>query len=178
MAVQARLFGWDHDHKRNSSCREDLLAASAQAQMLATPSLASHYVRLALQMRHMVLHRAAWIGAAVVGVAAGACFLGDLFGPAGPHAVQFQFSGDSTISSGVPTPIRVTLMVDGLPASEPPVQLAIPDTTVIRFRTNHDTIIGCRSGQGNIVARITTSLSPSIDTTFRIRVSGGPASCP
>jgi hypothetical protein len=65
-----------------------------------------------------------------------------------------------------------------VPVSEPPVQLAIPDTTVVRFRTTHDTIIGCRSGTGNVVARVTSSLSPSIDSVFTIRVNGGPFPCP
>ena len=111
-------------------------------------------------------------------LAAGACFLGDLFGDAGQGAVTFQWTGDSVMTSGVVKPIHVTLMVDGLPVTEPPVELTIPDTTVIRFRTTHDSIIGCRSGRGNVVASVRSSLSPFIDSVFSVRVSGGPASCP
>ena len=126
----------------------------------------------------MTPHRAVWMTATALGVAAaGGCFLSDLFGPTGPHRVTFQWTVDSTISTGVPTPIAVALLVDGLPASEPPVRLSIPDTTVIRFRTNHDTIIGCKAGRGDVVASITTSLSPSVDSVLSIKVSGGPA-CP
>jgi hypothetical protein len=110
-------------------------------------------------------------------VAAGACALGDLFGPAGSGDVRFEFTGPSTISRGVATAIAVSLRVDGVPVTEPPIELSIPDTSVIQFRTTHDTIIGCRAGDGDIVARISSSLSPSIDTVFTIRVTGGSA-CP
>ena len=110
--------------------------------------------------------------------AVGACFLSDLFGTAGHSQVVFQWTGNSDIRSGEATPIHVSLVINGLPVSEPPVELAIPDTTIVRFRTTQDTIIGCRSGTGNVVARVTSSLSPSIDSVFTIHVSGGPANPP
>jgi len=122
--------------------------------------------------------RAARITICILGaVAGGACFLGDLFGPAGSGDVRFLWTGDTVLTSGVATPISVSLTVDGLLITEPRVELAIPDTTVLKFGATHDTIIGCRSGRGEVVARVNSSLSPFIDSAFSIHVTGGPA-CP
>lgn len=119
-----------------------------------------------------------WIcGVAVCAAASGACFFEDLFGPAGSGLVTFQWSGDSVLSVGVPRPFTITVLIDGVPTTYP-VTLAIPDTTVITFATTPDSVVGKRPGQGHVVASIRSSLSPSIDTSFRVRVTGGPPSGP
>jgi hypothetical protein len=153
------------------------LARRKTTQLLATRSLISHYVSVNLLTRPMPTRVAALLVCLCGSFAAGACFLSDLFETAGQGAVTFQWTGDSVLTTGVPRPIRVTLMVDGVPVSEPQVELTIPDTTVIRFRTTHDSIVGCRSGRGNVVASVRSSLSPFIDSVFSVRANGGPA-CP
>lgn len=110
-------------------------------------------------------------------IATGACFFQDLFGPAGSGSVTFQWTGDTVLSVGVPRPFTVSVLIDGVPTNFS-VELAIPDTTVIAFGTTSDSVVGKRPGHGDVRASIRSSISPSIDTLFRVRVTGGPGGPP
>ncbi len=100
---------------------------------------------------------------------AGSCGFGELFSSAGPGEVQFVWVGPTEVPIDSAISFEVTLLVDGVPATTPPVRLTIPDTTRIDFGATQDSIIGKRQGFGDVVAWIENSMTPRIDTVFRVR---------
>jgi hypothetical protein len=100
----------------------------------------------------------------------GACTLGDLFSDVGARAVLFEWIGDTVVSVGARAPVIVAVRVEGTVTPGLTIELEIPDTTNLKFGATHDTIVGLRPGHGDVIARTRSSLSPAIDSVFRIRV--------
>ena len=98
-----------------------------------------------------------------------ACAFGDVFKSAGPGDVQFVWVGDTTVTVDSAMHFEITLLVDGVVAASPVVRVGIPDTTVIRFGSTQDSIVGVRPGNADVEAWIESSLAPRVDTVFRVR---------
>ena len=107
------------------------------------------------------------VAAAVIG----SCAFGELFSSAGPGTVQFVWVGPTEVEVDSAIAFEITLLVDGVPATTPIVHVTIPVATpqVLAFGATEDSIVGLRPGFGDVVAWITSSLAPRVDTVFQIR---------
>ena len=117
--------------------------------------------------------RLAALSVAIAAAAAlGSCTFGDVFAEAGPGDVQFVWVGPTEVRRGDTIAFQVTLLVDGVPATTPAVHVAIPLVTPVRitFGATQDSIAGIQTGPGEVEAWISSSLTPRIDTVFRIQV--------
>lgn len=109
------------------------------------------------------------LASALLLAAVTACAFTDIFKQSGPGDVVFVWVGDTLVTVGVASPFRIELRVDGVAVSTPSVRVVIPDTTNLDFASTTDSLIGKRPGFADIVATVSTSLSPQVDSTFRIR---------
>ena len=102
----------------------------------------------------------------------GSCAFGELFSSAGPGDVQFVWVGPTEVQRDSAIAFQVTLLVDGVPATTPVVQVTIPPAspTRIAFGATQDSIVGIQPGSGVVEAWITSSLAPRVDTVFQIQV--------
>jgi len=105
-------------------------------------------------------------------VALGSCTFGDVFAEAGPGDVQFVWVGPTEVRRDSTIGFQITLLVDGVAATTPAVQVTIPPAspTRIAFGTTEDSIVGIQPGPGQVEAWITSSLAARVDTVFQIQV--------
>ena len=114
---------------------------------------------------------------ALCGAALGAgCGLSDVFASPGAGAVVFVWEGDSVLGGGQVIPIRISVLAEGEPLAAPRLEVTIPDTTIIALDATGDSIVAKRSGRGDVVVELRSSLTTGVhpDTVFTIRVTGAP----
>lgn len=114
---------------------------------------------------------------ALCGAALGAgCGLSDVFASPGAGAVVFVWEGDSVLGDGQVIPIRIAVLAEGEPLATPRLEVTIPDTTIIALDATGDSIVAKRSGRGDVVVELRSSLTTGVppDTVFTIRVTGAP----
>ena len=102
----------------------------------------------------------------------GSCAFGEVFSSAGPGDVQFVWVGPTEVRRDSAIAFQITLLIDGVPAATPAVQVAIPPAspTRITFGATQDSIVGIQPGPGEVEAWITSSLAARVDTVFTIQV--------
>jgi hypothetical protein len=115
---------------------------------------------------------------ALCGALGTGCGLSDVFTTPGPGAVVFVWEGDSVLADGQVIPILITVLADGEPLVTPRLEVTVPDTdtTIIALDTTGDSIVAKRSGRGDVVVELRSSLTTGVppDTVFTIRVTGAP----
>lgn len=101
-----------------------------------------------------------------------ACAFADVFKPAKAGDVQFVWVGPTDVRRDSAIAFQITLLIDGVPATTPAVQVAIlpASPTRIAFGATGDSIVGIQPGPGEIEAWITSSLAARVDTVFQIQV--------
>jgi hypothetical protein len=124
-------------------------------------------------------HRDLPLALALCGAALGAgCGLSDVFATPGAGAVVFVWEGDSVLGGGQVVPIRITVLADGEPLPAPRLLVTVPvsDTDIIALDTSGDSIVAKRSGSGDVMVELLSSLTTGVppDTVFTIRVTGAP----
>jgi len=121
------------------------------------------------------LRRALALCGAVLGAG---CGLSDVFSTPGAGAVVFVWESDSLLGSGQVVPIHITVLADGEPLPAPRLLVSVPvdDTDIIALVATGDSIIAKRSGSGDVLVELLSSLTTGVppDTAFRLRVTGGP----
>ena len=72
--------------------------------------------------------------------------------------------------------ILVTGLADGEPLPDPRLVVSVPDTTNIALDASGDSLVAKRSGRGDVVVALVSSLTTGVppDTVFSIRVTGAP----
>lgn len=112
----------------------------------------------------------------VVAVATAACGLSDVFAAAGVEDVRFVWESDSVLQVGEVVPIRVSVLVADQPMESPRIVVAIPDTVYIAPNATGDSLVARRVGRGDVLVGLLSSVATglSADTSFEIRVLGGP----
>ena len=106
----------------------------------------------------------------------GGCGLSDVFATPGAGGVVFVWEADSVLGSGQVIPIDITVLAGGEPLTAPRLAVTIPDTTAIALNATGDSIVAKRSGRGDVVVELRSSLTTGVppDTVFTIRVTGAP----
>ena len=116
---------------------------------------------------------------ALCGAALGAgCGLSDVFAAPGAGAVVFVWDGDSVLGAGQVVPIRIVVLADGEPLLAPRLLVTVPvsDTDIIALHPSGDSIVAKRSGNGDVMVELLSSLTTGVppDTAFGLRVTGAP----
>lgn len=120
--------------------------------------------------------RARSLAPLAVAAAVASCGLSDVFAAASVRDVQFRWESDSTLRIGDTVPIRVSVLVAGQPMERPHLAVTVLDTTIIESNAAGDSLYARNVGRGDVVVELRSSLiaGESADTTFEIRVLGGP----
>lgn len=109
---------------------------------------------------------------------AAGCGLSDVFATPGAGAVVFVWGEDSVLGSGQVIPISVTVLADGEPLLAPRLLVTVPvgDTDIIALHPSGDSIVAKRSGSGDVMVQLLSSLTTGAppDTVFSLRVTGAP----
>ena len=118
--------------------------------------------------------------AALGGLTAGGCGLGEVFRPTGLKHVVLSYAGDTALKVGQRVPAVATLLAGGNPVSNPTVVFSSSDTTVVALTHDRDTLVACKVGGVQLTIRLFSSMVTDsvLSTQDSIRVTGAGSPLP
>ena len=121
--------------------------------------------------------------AALVGLAAGACGLVDVFRPAGLKDVVVTYCGDTLLAVGAREAAVVAVTANGATIPNPRLSLSSSDSTVLALTPIGDTLVAKKTGAVlltiRLISSMVTSTAPTAQDSIHVRGGGSaPPACP